>query len=290
MDKIHASPDLSLPLESLRAAAQAVKPRLQALEAEMPGPALWQQRHFAAAERIYFALWQALAPVYAAALQAEVLDWPGTIATQQAALHQWLEISPLRQAWRDYAAACAPGGGADADHRQVLEQRMRESAAPLREIPLYQGFMRVSCQQLVCLPEPVWQGLQQPGFPYAPAGVDVGTVERLALRVARVFNAPAWMASGGDADSAVREPVVWATSPAGLTAPMNSHGLRDRWEQDGRASTAAPPADAMVAPHWRYEGFYGLLRVALEDGATWRVAVLAPLHCVRRLAHPWQWD
>lgn len=283
MDKIHASPDLSLPLESLRAAAQAVKPRLQALEAEMPGPALWQQRYFAAAERIYFALWQALAPVYAAALHAQVIGWPDTIAAQQAALHQLLEISPLRHAWRDYAANCAPGGGDDADW-QALEQRLRDSASPLREIPLYQGFMRVSCQQLVCLPEPEWLHLQQADGRYAPAAVDAGTVDQLACQVARVFNAPAWTVHADDDANGVREPVVWNTSLGGLTTPINSHGMRDRWEQEAGRGTVVQPPTGMVAPHWRYEGFYGQLRVVLADGAVWRVVVLAPLHCVRRLA------
>ncbi len=281
--------------------------RLQAIEAdsradESGDPQAWQRRHYLAAEQIYLPLWTALAPAYVEALASAWGDgagrlvvqpevWPSAVAKHQEHLHALLEHSRLRQAWRDYArwfGADKPrsGGGAkEAEAKQVFLQ----SCTPLREIPLYQSSLRVSCQQLVCLPVPQWQALQNASVPYRPDLVDAAVVERLATRVAQVFNAPPVV----DADLLLGHvgwvaPMVWTTSTANLTVPTNSHGMRDRWEHGWRGDVQPLPADA-VAPHWRYEGFYGQLRVTLENGEDWIVGVLAPLHFVRRLAHSVEW-
>ena len=73
------------------------------------------------------------------------------------------------------------------------------------------------------------------------------------------------------------EPVVWNTFSGQLIGHINSHGMHDRCEHGWQGQFKPLPADA-VHPERRYEGFHGLLRVALEDGADWLVAVLAPLH------------
>lgn len=84
------------------------------------------------------------------------------------------------------------------------------------------------------------------------------------------------------------EPVVWAISTGSLTEPTNSHGMRDRCAHGWRGDFQ-PMADDAVAPHWRYEGFFGRLCVTREHGEDWTVAVLAPLHFVRRMAHSVEW-
>lgn len=265
-------------------AASVVERRLHALETQWPGPEHWQQRHFAAAERIYLALWQALAPVYAAALHAEVLDWPRSVAAQQAALHCLLETSHLRQAWRSYSASQAAGRHALAEPTdEAWHQALRDSAIPMREIPLYQGFLRVSCQQMVCLPESVWQSLHGPADAYRPQAVDAATVDRFAVRLARVFNRPAWAVMDGEPSGFPSEPVVWPVHAPGLTTPMSGHGMRDRQTQESSAGPTVHTQD-LVAPEWRYEGFYGALRLVDASAMPWRLVVLAPLHFVRRLA------
>ena len=73
-----------------------------------------------------------------------------------------------------------------------------------------------------------------------------------------------------------------------LIGHINSHGMHDLCEHGWQGQFKPLPADA-VHPEWRYEGFYGLLRVTPEDGADWLVAVLAPLHFVCRLAYSVAW-
>lgn len=277
--------------------------RLQAIERALPDREAHRQRYFRAAEDIYFPLWQALGPAYAATLATpfgadttrllvRVEDWPTDLEAHQGRLQFLLEKSRLRQAWRGYARwlyefYLRTNDGAQKDQAQAI---CRSSYKPLREIPMYMGLMRVACQQLVCLPLAQWQALSDPSLPYLPEQVDENTVERLATRVARVFNAPPLVhvdllkACGGWDD-----PVVWTVSSSNLTQPLSQHGMRDRCEEDGwRGDIRAMPTDA-VAPHWRYEGFYGQLRVTLENGDEWIVAVLAPIHFLRWLSYSVEW-
>lgn len=277
--------------------------RLQAIERDLPEREDHRQRHFRAAEEIYFPLWQVLGPAYAATLatpfgsdaarlQVHVEDWPTTLEMQQSRLHGLLEQSRLRQAWRDYAGLLdlAYYRATNRAQQDADQAACRSSYKPLREVPLYMGLMRMACQQLVCLPKAQWQALSNPSLPYLPQQVDETTVERLATRVARVFNTPPLVnvdllkeCGGWDG------PVVWTVSSDNLTQPMSGHGMRDCCEVEGwRGDTQPMPADA-VAPHWRYEGFYGQLRVTLENGDDWIVAVLAPIHFLRRLSYSVEW-
>ena len=271
---------------------------LRAIQVELPEGEDGQHRRFRVAEEIYLPLWKALAPVYAATLAAplgqdsahlatSIEHWPATVADQQVALQQLLEGSQLRQGWRDYARWF---GDVylhinDTSQKEAAEKACRASYAPLREVPLYMPSMRVSCQQLVCLPLAQWQAMQEPGAGYQPAQVDQATVERLATRVAQVFNAPPLVDMEILQDSfSWSEAVVWKTSSANLTVPMSGHGMRDRWEIGWRGDCQALPDDA-VAQHWRYEGFFGQIGVMLESGEKWIVTVLAPLHFMARLAN-----
>ncbi|HRK37432.1 MAG TPA: hypothetical protein PK347_03515 [Burkholderiaceae bacterium] len=290
---------------------------LQALEARFPDDADWHpghakpwlQRYFVAAETLYLPIWSALAPVYAAALAqsvgpdhaplaVQVEHWPATLAGQQQALHRLLHTSRLRQAWRAYMQ-CFGAAQPDPAAKERAQQLARESSAPLREVPLHLSSIRASCQQLVCLPVDQWQALHTQSADadadkattqvYRPHTVHTPTVDRLAQRVAQVFNAPPCV------DVALlqetpgwQEPVIWDTDAGTLTNPNSCHGMRDRWEHGWQGEVVPLPSDA-VHPEWRYEGFYGQLRVTLEDGTPWLVTVLAPLHFVRHLANSAQW-
>lgn len=277
--------------------------RLQAIEAALPGDEHWMLRHMRAVEGIYFPLWQAMAPAYVATLAAPfgadaanltvcVESWSATVAEQQQSLHFLLAQSRLRQSWRDYAHwfvddYCKTN---DQAAKAAAEQVFRQSSAPLREIPLYMGYMRLSCQQLVCLPLHEWQALHDEKQSFAPPqAVDTAVVERLATRVAQVFNSPPLVDVELLRDGqAWDEPVVWTTNAGQLTGGMDCHGMRDRWEHGWRGEEQPLPPDA-PAPHWRYEGFCGHLRVTLESGQEWVVSVLAPAHFVRRLAYSVEW-
>lgn len=271
-----------------------VEAHLQAIDMEMPGSEFWQHRYFAAAERIYLPLWQAMGPIYLHALTAptaeetqipevQIVRWPGSIEDHQSALNQLLNASHLRRPWRDFSEHY------DADPKNssdlvALEHNLRISAAALREIPIYQGDMRVSCQQMVCMPDSVWQAIHKLDATYLPAPIDCAVVDDLAQRVARIFNVPIGKSFTELISRELSDTVVWNTSPAGLTSPINSHGIRDRWESEWHCSAKQPEISELVAQHWRYEGFYGELEVVHSSGEPWRVAILAPLHFVRRLA------
>ena len=171
--------------------------RLQALQTLYPAEHQWQPRHFVAAQSIYRPLWQALAPAYvatlaqtfgddAAPLAVRVVHWPETVAEHQQALHRLMAESRLRDGWHAYArwfeeVHCHIN---DPLQKQAAERAFRQTSVPLREIPLYQSFIRASCQQLVCLPVDQWQALHQrtPNSPsgYRPQDVNAATVNRLA--------------------------------------------------------------------------------------------------------------
>ena len=174
-------------------------------------------------------------------------------------------------------------------------------------MPLYLSSIRASCQQLVCLPVDQWQVLhthsahantdadadadadQTTAQVYRPHTVHTPTVDRLAQRLALVFNAPPCVdVALLQENPGWQEPVIWDTDAGTLTNPNSCHGMRDRWEHGWQGEVVPLPDDA-VRPEWRYEGFYGQLRVTLEDSTPWLVTVLAPLHFVRHLVKSAQW-
>lgn len=276
---------------------------LRAPEYALAGDEHWQKKYFRAAEEIYFPLWQALAPVYAAALARSVgadrgklvtvvADWPSTLELQQQRLNSLLQEGKLRQAWRDYGMTYGEDFLRKNDHSQIKAARLiyEDCKEPMREVPLYQEMFRTSCQQLVCMPVVNWQSLYEPSKTYDPQMIEPATVDRLATRIAHVFNAPPLVdVSLLRQSMSWNEPIVWDTNASALTKPINSHGMRDRWEADGWLGEIEQPSADIVAPQWRYEGFYGQVRVTLESGEDWYVTILAPMHFVRHLAYYAEW-
>lgn len=284
-------------LDALRAAWGPLFPRpesaLPPLDLRLDGAsyvAAWQARSADA----LLPYWQRLAWVYGLALAmpdaddagwlaVEIEDWPADMAAQQATLQALLADGPLRAAMRRTQAGLdtlAGDGDAGQAQQAALYEAERTAARPLAEIPLYAGYLRVSCQQLLCLPHADDRALADPQLPYAPEAVDTDTVARLARRIARLFNAPPVQAPADLALVPSRAaPIVWPTSLAGLCERRASHGMADRWCDDqGRIR---PPSDL---PAWRFDGFCGRLRVTLENGENWVLTVLAPGHFVSTLS------
>ena len=247
-------------------------------------------------ETICLPYWQRLAPAYAAALaepwgqdsgrlKVVVEDWPEDFDSQQQALTQLLVTSKLCQSWRSFAQwQLAQRTYFTDGMRRVsdaLQQEHRECARPLAEIPLYWGFIRASCQQLICLPVAQQQALYDDNARYDPATVDEATASRLAHRVARLFNAPPTLPSSEWAQTPSRNgSIIWATSPGNLTGSIDSHGMTDRLLDDyGRPHPTNYHGEGNT-PTWRFDGFCGQLRVTLESGEDWYVTVLAPSHFV----------
>lgn len=238
--------------------------------------------------------WRQLAPLYAMALQdgaaaedrfviqAECLDWPDSFDAQQQALLRLLDTSRLRQAWRTYCdwQHTHPDWHTPAQQtqREALDARCHAGNLPLREIPLYRGYIRCSCQQIVCLPEPQWQALFAPEDRYDPGNIDGEIVDCLAHRIARVFNEPA--PEPGAAFHGWHE--VWPASARGLTVSRDAHGISDRLF-DQYLRPIEHPADCM--PTWRFDGYYGLLKVTGVGEEPWYLAVLAPGHFLEHLMH-----
>lgn len=219
-------------------------------------------------------------------LATQIEDWPESFAAQQKSLYELLETSKLRLAWRSYCAWNAVQKTPFTDGQQKvlaeLEREEVEGSCPIVEIPLYHGCTRDSCQQLICMPVAAWHNMYSREGRYEPNQIDRMTVERLATRVAQVFNtpplAPVELLKHSPSWS---DAVMWPTSQRGLTCPINSHGMTDRVSDEyGRPKNASAP---MLFPEWRYRGFGGQIRVTLEDGTPWYVTVLAPAHFVRRL-------
>ena len=269
-------------------------------------PAELARREHARYERLMLPYWQALAPAYAAALaqpfgndgsvlKTSVGYWPDTAANQQALLHELLTTSQLRRSWQQHCRfeqqrlanyGSDPGDEqhqSSAVKQQTLEAAMHAGDAPLKEIPLYHGWLRVSCQQLVCLPKAQWQALSNDGAQYNPSQINAQTVERLATRIAQVFNRPPLLhAEQLQNGPSCQDATVWQCSQHMLTlTTVSQHGMRDRLvcEKDWPAEDAA----TISLPEWRYMGFCGQIDVTLEDGASWVVCVLAPIHFVRHL-------
>ena len=129
--------------------------------------------------------------------------------------------------------------------RSFIPPRFLLCRLPIVEIPLYQGYIRSSAHQLVCLPEAQWLALPaQNPVPYAPESIDRVTMLRIAHRIARVFNGPPIAAAGASAQGAVLAleqvlarlecmPTVWSCYPATLTrAGASCHGMVDRLENE----------------------------------------------------------
>ena len=240
--------------------------------------------------------WQRLAPAYAAALaepwgqdsgrlKVVVEDWPEDFDSQQQALTQLLVTSKLCQSWRSLTQWQLAQRTLYTDGMRrvsaALEQEHRECSRPLAEIPLYWGFIRASCHQLICLPVAQHHALHNDSACYDPAAVDEATASRLAHRVARLFNAPPTLPSSEWAQTPSRNgSIIWATSPGNLTGSIDSHGMTDRLLDDyGRPHPTNYHGEGNT-PTWRFDGFCGQLRVTLESGEDWYVTVLAPSHFV----------
>ena len=259
-------------------------------------PAELARRECARYEGLMLPYWLALAPAYAAALaqpfgnNGNVLStsmgcWPRTVADQQVLLHDLLTTGPLRRAWQQYCRNDqyqSPN-----EKQQALIAAVRAGDAPLKEIPLYHGWLRVSCQQLVCMPKAQWQALRDGGSQYDPSQIDARTVERLATRIAQVFNRPPLLPAEQSQDGpSNQDATVWQGSQHMLTISTSQHGMRDRLQNE----KDWPDEDAVLTslPGWRYMGFCGQIDVMLEDGTAWVVCVLAPIHFVRHLMrHPY---
>lgn len=242
--------------------------------------------------------WQKLVPVFATALaypfgddtgrlQTSVEFCPADMDAQQNALLRLFEQSKLRMAWRSLAQWYVTPKGYYTDGQRKalaeLERAHREGSNPLAEIPMYQSFMRVSCHQLICMPVAQWEAMFSQTAQYEPGQIDAKTIQRLAVRVARVFNTPpladieflAQSYSWGD-------PTVWRVSEGSLTEGKSCHGMADRhFDEYGRPRSP----DANDKRTWRFDGFCAQIRVILEDGTPWYVAVLAPAHFLHHLMY-----
>ena len=260
-------------------------------ELDTSDPAELARRDHARYESLMLPYWLALAPAYTAALaqpndndgsvlRTSVGYWPRTVADQQALLHELLATSPLRQTWQQY---CRNDQHQSSNEKQqALNAAIHAGDTPLKEIPLYHGWLRVSCQQLVCMPRVQWQALRGGSTHYDPSQIDAQTGERLATRIAQVFNRPPLLpVEQSQNGPSCQDSIVWPGSQRMLTISTSQHGMRDRLQNEKEW-----PADAAVLtslPAWRYMGFCGQIDVMLAGGASWVVCVLAPIHFVRHL-------
>lgn len=240
--------------------------------------------------------WHSLWAMIPNTSKTHVHNWSASFDAQQVQLHHLLSTSKLREPWHQYCQLLAQRHTSqDTEQCQrlhaqekLLDQALDDGKIPLKEIPLYQGCMRVSCQQLICLPEAEWNRLMDGSDDYAPGKVDPKTVERLATRIAQVFNAPPLVplhlleetASWSDA-------IVWNGSQRMLTCSQSQHGIRDRLLDE--YDRPHDGAENRPLPDSRYLGFCGQIGVTLEDGSPWIVCVLAPQHFVQHMMCYPQW-
>ena len=141
-------------------------------------------------ETVCLPYWQRLAPAYAAALaeplgqdsgrlQVHIEDWPEDFARQQQTLTQLLVTSKLCRSWRRLAQWQLAQRTLYTDGMRrvsaALEQEHRACDRPLPEIPLYWGFIRATCQELICLPVAQHQAQYNDSACYDPATVDEAT-------------------------------------------------------------------------------------------------------------------
>ena len=247
--------------------------------------------------------WQRLTPAYQQALslpfgddttplETHIEDWPESFDAQQKTLYQLFCTSKLRQSWRNYCqwTQTQPFPYTDSQRSVLaeLERELEAGNAPIKEIPLYQWILRVSCQQVICMPVSAWESMHNHEGRYEPSQIDTATVERLATRIAQVFNAPPLVPLDFLQETpSWSEAIVWNNGQRLLTCRINSHGMHDRLEDEyGRRQENA---DKLAFPEWRFEGFCGQIRVTLEDGVPWSVAVLAPSHFIRHMMTYEKW-
>lgn len=277
-------------------------PRFDSLLNKLPYPEghgwdEFTQRNRTFHEKYMLPYWLSLAPAYAQALACSfgsdnvqldtcIEDWSDTFKKQQTSLYQLLQTSKLRMAWRGYCQWTSTQQTLYTDgQRKIIAELDRElgaSSAVLAEIPLYSGLMRTSCQQLICMPVAQWKNMYCSGARYEPGQVDIQTVNRLAMRVAQIFNAPPLAPLEFLRDRTGWEsPIVWPASPRLLTCSISLHGMRDRMEDE--YGNRRYDADKIPCQDFRFEGFCGQIRVVLEDGTPWYVTILAPTHFLREL-------
>jgi hypothetical protein len=169
-----------------------------------------------------------------------------------------------------------------------LEREHAEGSCHILEIPFYQGWMRASCQQVICMPVATWETMYRNDSRYEPTQIDRTTAKRLTTRLAQVFNTSPWALMEFLHDSpSWSEAIVWRNSQRGLTCSIDMHGMTDRLEDE--YGQCKDDADKMECPDWRYKGFGGQIRVTLEDGTPWYVTILAPTHFIRCLMSYAQW-
>lgn len=267
--------------------------------------AVYEQHRRLWMETTALPFWQGMPAVYAAiladnegnesdglTLTATIEDWPESFEAQQHALVDLLDKSKLRQSWRSYATAITEGQMASS---AALQKEFRDSAQPMREIPLYWMCLRNSCQQVICMPVREWDAMYSQNARYEPTSVDNDVVEKLATRIARALNAPfapprkpreistdptrPW-AGHFDFSAAPEQPVVWNSNPAALIGGIDNHAMGDRFFDVYLRPIAHEP-DRI--PTWRFDGFCGQLRVTGIGDEPWFVTVLAPDHYVGSL-------
>lgn len=238
--------------------------------------------------------WRQLGPLYAHILAATpasetdddlkldvaIEEWPTSFDAQQQALTALLDGSQLRQAWRRHAHwLCTEEAWHREKHRDTtaaLDAASSASARPLREIPLYHDSYRISCQQLICLPISQWQALHAADGTYAPERIDSTIIDKLATRIARTLNEP--VLEPGAASS--RWLQVWDTTPLKLTLAGEGNGMTDHHYDEYMRPKASDPGRQL---NWRFDGFYGRLRISGVGAEPWMMVVLAPMHFLEHL-------
>lgn len=266
---------------------------------EFEAPPEWTPQRFADWDTWYrgrydhhLIYWNQLAPLYVQALQqksggddefdlqASCTEWPSNRGTQQQVLTQLLDDGPLRRAWRSYIHWQQTQADwhmvAQQDTRDILEARLEASSRPLREIPLYQGDFRLSCQQIVCLPERQWHALIAKESHYDPNNINTQVVDALVRRIARAFNEP--VPEPGAVPHGWHE--VWPANARTLTTSRDAHGMEDRlFDEYLRPIEHA----AGQVPTLRFGGYFGRIILTGIDAEPWIVAVLAPGHFLAHL-------
>ncbi len=253
-------------------------------------------------ETLLLPFWQGMGPVYAAiladngsdglALACTIEDWPESFDAQQHALVRLIDESKLRLAWRSLAQQMPHFTDGQQTVSAALEKELSDSACPMHEIPFYSQALRISCQQVICMPVSQWDAMFSQSACYEPASVDRVVVKKLATRIARVLNAPfdppykppeygndpdhpwAGRFSGTPEHTAPEQPVVCEANPRSLTT---EHCIEDRLFDEYLRPIEHKPDQI---PSWRFDGFYGQLRVTGIGDEPWYVTVLAPAHFV----------
>ena len=100
-----------------------------------------------------------------------------------------------------------------------------------------------------------------------------------AKRIAQVFNAPPLAPL-----HFLQEAGSWSEALV-YEGKLNRFGDRLQDEYCRRRIDA----DTLTFPEWRYQIFLGTIRVTLEDGSLWRVAILAPNYFIWRLMYYSEW-